>query len=51
MVFVEQSRAEEIVATAEDIFAREAAMAAAIDRGEPIGEVMAGNYEDMLKKG
>ena len=51
VVFVEQSRAEEIVATAEDIFAREAAMAAAIDRGEPIGEVMAGNYEDMLKKG
>ncbi|MFO1115414.1 MAG: RraA family protein [Beijerinckiaceae bacterium] len=51
VVFVDQSRAEEIVATAEDIFAREAAMAAAIDRGDPIGEVMAGNYEDMLKKG
>lgn len=51
VVFVNQTRAEEIVSTAEDIFAREAAMAAAIDRGEPIGEVMAGNYEDMLKKG
>lgn len=51
VVFVDRTRAEEIVATAEDIFAREAAMAAAIDRGEPIGEVMAGNYEDMLKKG
>ena len=51
VVFVDQTRAEEIVATAEDIFAREAAMAAAIDRGEPIGEVMAGNYEDMLRKG
>ncbi len=51
VVFVDQTRVEEIVATAEDIFAREQAMAAAIDRGEPIGEVMAGNYEDMLKKG
>lgn len=51
VVFVDQARADEIVATAEDIFAREAAMAAAIDGGEPIGEVMAGNYEDMLKKG
>lgn len=51
VVFIDQTRAEEIIATAEDIFAREAAMAAAIDRGEPIGEVMAGNYEDMLKKG
>lgn len=51
IVFIDQARAEEIVATAEDIFAREAAMAAAIDRGEKIGEVMAGNYEDMLKKG
>lgn len=51
VVFVDQTRVEEIVATAEDIFAREAAMAAAIDRGELIGEVMAGNYEDMLRKG
>ena len=50
VVFIDQTRAEEIVAAAEDIFAREAAMAAAIDRGEPIGQVMAGNYEDMLKK-
>lgn len=51
VVFVDQTRVDEIVATAEDIFAREAAMAAAIDRGELIGEVMAGNYEDMLRKG
>lgn len=51
VVFLDRSRVEEIVATAEDIFAREQAMAAAIDRGEPIGEVMAGNYEDMLKRG
>ncbi|MFT4096005.1 MAG: RraA family protein [Rhodoblastus sp.] len=51
VVFVDQTLADEIIATAEDIFAREAAMAAAIDRGEPIGKVMAGNYEDMLKKG
>lgn len=50
VVFVDQTRAEEIIATAEDIFRREQAMATAIDRGEAIGDVMAGNYEDMLKR-
>lgn len=50
IVFVDQARAEEIIAVAEDIFAREQLMAAAIDRGEPIGEVMSADYEDMLKK-
>jgi 4-hydroxy-4-methyl-2-oxoglutarate aldolase len=50
IVFIDQSRAEEIIATAEGIFAREQLMAAAIDRGEPIGEVMSADYEDMLKR-
>jgi regulator of RNase E activity RraA len=50
VVFVEAARAETIIAAAEDIAGREAAMAAAIDRGEPVDQVMAGNYEDMLRR-
>lgn len=50
IVFVDQTRAEEIIVTAEHIHAREQLMAAAIDRGEPIGEVMSADYEDMLKR-
>ena len=50
IVFVDQARATEIISAAEDIFAREQLMAAAIDRGEPIGEVMSADYEDMLKR-
>lgn len=50
IVFVDQARAEDVISTAEDIFAREQMMAAAIDRGEPIGEVLSADYEDMLKK-
>ena len=50
VVFVVLEKAEEIVGAAEDICAREQLMAAAIDRGEPIGEVMGANYEDMLKR-
>lgn len=49
VVFVEAAKADAIVAAAEDIAAREAAMAAAIDRGEPVDRVMGGNYEDMLR--
>lgn len=49
IVFIDQTRAEEIVSTAESIFAREQAMAASIDAGEPIDEVMSATYEDMLK--
>jgi 4-hydroxy-4-methyl-2-oxoglutarate aldolase len=50
IVFIDFNRAEEIVTAAEDIFAREQLMAAAIDRGQPIGEVMSADYEDMLKR-
>lgn len=50
VVFVSRRRAEEVIRTAEDIYQREQAMAAAIDRGDPIGEVMSAAYENMLKK-
>ncbi|WP_068875908.1 MULTISPECIES: RraA family protein [unclassified Phenylobacterium] len=49
VVFVAAGKAEVVVATAEAIFAREQLMAADIDRGRPIAEVMGADYEDMLK--
>jgi 4-hydroxy-4-methyl-2-oxoglutarate aldolase len=48
IVFVDQARAEDILSTAEDIYAREQRMAAAIDAGGAIGDVMSADYEDML---
>lgn len=50
VVFIAAAQAESVLAAAEEIAAKEAAMAAAIDRGEPADQVMAGNYEDMLKR-
>ena len=50
IVFVDQTRAEDILSTAEDIYAREQRMAAAIDAGGAIGDVMSADYEDMLKR-
>lgn len=50
IVFVDQVHAEEIVAVAEDIFAREQLMTLDIESGRPLGEVLGANYEDMLKK-
>jgi 4-hydroxy-4-methyl-2-oxoglutarate aldolase len=50
IVFVSRLRAEEVISTAEDIHAREQRMAAAIDRGDQIGDVMSAEYENMLKK-
>lgn len=50
VVFVAAARAEEVVRTAEDIFAREQLMARDIDAGRPLGEVLGANYENMLKK-
>lgn len=48
VVFVAAARVEEVIAVAEDILARETAMARDIDAGIPIGEVMGARYEDML---
>ena len=51
VVFVAAARAPAVIAAAEDIYAREQLMAAAIERGDAIGDVMGADYEDMLKQG
>ena len=50
VVFVPLARAEEIVALAEHIAAREKLMLADVRRGKPMSEVMGTNYETMLEK-
>ena len=47
-VFVDGTRADEIVATAESLAAREAQMAEAVRAGRSVVEVMGANYESML---
>lgn len=49
VVFVAAENIERVLATAEEIFAREAAMAEALREGKPITEVMGANYENMLR--
>ncbi|MGD0957721.1 MAG: RraA family protein [Candidatus Acidiferrales bacterium] len=49
VVFISAGNVEQVLATAEQIVAREAAMATALREGKPITEVMGANYEDMLK--
>lgn len=49
VVFLPAARAGEAVAAARDIAAREAAMVERIRAGEPVSQVMAGDYENMLK--
>ena len=51
VVFLAADRLEEILATAERIFAREQMMARDLAAGVPITEVMGANYEDMLAEG
>lgn len=48
VVFVGADRIEDVLAAADAIAEQEAAMAAAIDRGEPVGQVMGAAYEGML---
>ena len=50
VVFVAQSEIERVLEAAEAIMQREDALAQAIRSGTPIGQVMAGNDENMLKK-
>ena len=50
-VFIPAARLDEVLVSAERIFAREQLMARDIAAGHPIGEVMGADYEDMLKKG
>jgi 4-hydroxy-4-methyl-2-oxoglutarate aldolase len=49
VLFISEASIERVVSTAEDIVAREAAMARAILGGTPMHEVMGGNYELMLQ--
>lgn len=49
VVFIRPEHIEQVLEAAESIAAREAAMAAALRSGKPIGEVMGTNYEHMLK--
>lgn len=49
VVFIRASDIERVLDAAEQIGAREAAMAQALQAGTPVGAVMSGNYENMLK--
>jgi regulator of RNase E activity RraA len=49
VIFIAARDIERVLDAAETIVAREAAMAKAIAAGTPIGQVMGGNYEHMLK--
>jgi len=49
VAFISAENAERVVATAEEIVAREAAMAKALYEGKAITDVMGANYEHMLR--
>lgn len=49
VVFVPAARIDEVLAAAEAIAAKEAAMASALDAGQPVSEVMGRDYETMLR--
>jgi regulator of RNase E activity RraA len=50
VVFIAASEIERVLETAEQIMAREEAMAQAVREGNPISQVMGASYEHMLKK-
>ncbi len=50
VALIPAARIEDVLDAAETIAAREAAMAKAIRAGTPIGRVMGGDYEHMLRK-
>ena len=49
VVFISAENIERVLQTAEEISAREAAMAKALYEGKPITEVMGASYEHMLR--
>jgi len=49
VVFIAAAEIQRVIETAEQIMAREEAMAQAIREGQPISQVLGANYEDMLK--
>ena len=48
-IFIRSEDMDSVLAAAEKISRKEAAMADAINAGRPISAVMGGDYEDMLK--
>lgn len=50
IIFVPAARIEELLAAAERIAAREAAMTSAVRAGEPVSQVMGASYENMLSQ-
>ena len=50
VVFIGAARAEEVIAIAETLAAREAAMAEAVRSGRSVVEVMGASYESMLEQ-
>lgn len=50
VIFIAATEIERVLEAAETIVAKEAAMAKAILAGTPIGDVMGGNYENMLEQ-
>jgi regulator of RNase E activity RraA len=50
-VFVPRARIDAVLAAAEEIAARERAMAAAVASGKPVSQVLGGEYESMLGGG
>ncbi len=48
VVFVPKTHEKEIINKAEEIQAKEAAMASAVKEGKPVSDVMGGDYENML---
>ena len=49
IVFIAADKAEDVIATAETIAAREAAMTKDVLAGQPVSQVMGASYEHMLK--
>lgn len=49
VVFVKAANAEEVIAKAADLVAKELDMAAALRAGVPVTDVLAGSYESMLQ--
>ena len=50
VIFIAAQEIERVLPTAEEIAAREAAMANALLEGQPITKVMGANYENMLRR-
>lgn len=50
VAFIPVARAEEVISTAEGIAATEAAMAEAIEQGQPVTEVMGKTYEELTSR-